>query len=33
MDDSSRFSIEWKKIFGTVLMAYPKDRIGRLLGH
>jgi hypothetical protein len=26
------FYSEWTKIFGTVLMAYPKDLIGRLLG-
>ncbi len=34
MDDHSRalFYSEWTKIFGTVLMAYPKDLIGRLLG-
>jgi uncharacterized SAM-binding protein YcdF (DUF218 family) len=35
MDDRSRalFYSEWTKIAGTVLMAYPKDRIGRLLGN
>ncbi len=34
MDDHSRalFYSEWTKIFGTVLMAYPKDLIGRLWG-
>jgi uncharacterized SAM-binding protein YcdF (DUF218 family) len=35
MDDISRrlFYSEWTKIFGTVLMAYPKDLIGRLFGN
>jgi uncharacterized SAM-binding protein YcdF (DUF218 family) len=34
MDNHSRalFYSEWTKIFGTVLIAYPKDLIGRLLG-
>ena len=34
MDDHSRalFYSEWTKIFGTVLMVYPKDLIGRLWG-
>src|ERR1035438_2517157 len=34
MDHHSRalFYSEWAKIIGTVLIAYPKDRIGRLLG-
>ncbi len=34
MDNHSRalFYSEWTKIFGTILMAYPKDLIGRLLG-
>jgi hypothetical protein len=27
------FYSEWTKIFGTVLMAYPKDLIGRLIGN
>jgi hypothetical protein len=35
MDDISGalFYSEWTKIFGTVLMAYPKDLIGRLIGN
>jgi uncharacterized SAM-binding protein YcdF (DUF218 family) len=35
IDDHSRalFYSEWSKIGGSVLMAYPKDRIGRLLGN
>jgi uncharacterized SAM-binding protein YcdF (DUF218 family) len=33
-DDISRrlFYSEWNKIFGTILMAYPKDLVGRLFG-
>jgi uncharacterized SAM-binding protein YcdF (DUF218 family) len=27
------FYSEWTKIFGTVLLAYPKDLIGRLMGN
>jgi uncharacterized SAM-binding protein YcdF (DUF218 family) len=35
MDDSSRalFYSEWTKIFGTVLIAYPKYLMGRQLGN
>ena len=35
MDDGSRalFYSEWTKIFGTVLMAYPKDLIERRFGN
>jgi uncharacterized SAM-binding protein YcdF (DUF218 family) len=34
MDAHSKalFYSEWTKIFGTILMAYPKDLMGRLLG-